>query len=71
MASQWFSLCSSKRICCNIISAASRTVNHYLGNDPDAGPMNLPMVPKLSKELSARLGGAPPVEGLYTYFHYK
>ncbi|VDI58403.1 Hypothetical predicted protein [Mytilus galloprovincialis] len=43
-------------------TAASRTVNHYLGNDPDAGPMNLPMVPKLSKELSARLGGAPPVE---------
>lgn len=43
-------------------TAASRTVNHYLGNDPDSAPMNLPVVPKLSKELSARLGGTPPVE---------
>ncbi|XP_052097875.1 uncharacterized protein C19orf47-like isoform X2 [Mytilus californianus] len=43
-------------------TAASRTVNHYLGNDPDSAPMNLAVVPKLSKELSARLGGTPPVE---------
>ncbi|KAK3093778.1 hypothetical protein FSP39_020123 [Pinctada imbricata] len=43
-------------------TAASRTVNHYLGSDPDAAPMNLPVVPKISKELSARLGEAPSQE---------
>ena len=43
-------------------TAASRTVNHYIGKDPEAAPMNLPMIPKISKELSARLGGTPPAE---------
>ncbi|XP_048736588.2 uncharacterized protein C19orf47-like [Ostrea edulis] len=43
-------------------TAASRTVNHYLGSDPDAAPMSLPIVPKLSKELSARLGEVPQTE---------
>ena len=50
---------------CNNFSAASRTVNHYIGKDPEAAPMNLPMIPKISKELSARLGGTPPAEGLF------
>ncbi|XP_060074667.1 uncharacterized protein C19orf47-like [Ylistrum balloti] len=42
-------------------TAASRIVDHYLGKDPDAGPMNLPVVhvPKISRELSARLGTPP------------
>lgn len=44
-------------LCVNV--AASRTVNHYIGKDPDAAPMNLPIVPKLSRELSARLGESP------------
>ncbi|XP_062568412.1 uncharacterized protein C19orf47-like isoform X1 [Saccostrea cucullata] len=43
-------------------TAASRTVNHYLGKDPDAAPMSQPIVPKLSKELSARLGEVPESE---------
>ncbi|XP_021349578.1 uncharacterized protein C19orf47-like isoform X2 [Mizuhopecten yessoensis] len=43
-------------------TAASRIVDHYLGKDPDAGPMNLPIVPKISRELSARLG-TPPGSG--------
>lgn len=43
-------------------TAASRTVNHYIGKDPDAAPMNLPIVPKLSRELSARLGESPRSE---------
>ena len=46
-----------------LVLAASRTVNHYIGKDPSSAPMNLPVVPKLSKELSARLGGTPPAEG--------
>lgn len=56
-----------------IFSAASRTVNHYLAKDPDSAPMNLPVVPKISKELSARLGGTPPVEGwqLKSWHKYK
>merc|ERR1711971_1542003 len=32
-------------------TAASRTVNHYLGKDPDAVPMNQPNPSKLSKQL--------------------
>ncbi|XP_033733896.1 uncharacterized protein C19orf47-like isoform X2 [Pecten maximus] len=42
-------------------TAASRIVDHYLGKDPDAVPMNLPVVhvPKISRELSARLGTPP------------
>ncbi|XP_069116053.1 uncharacterized protein C19orf47-like isoform X3 [Argopecten irradians] len=42
-------------------TAASRIVDHYLGKDPDAVPMNLQVVhvPKISKELSARLGTPP------------
>ncbi|XP_064622923.1 uncharacterized protein C19orf47-like isoform X2 [Lineus longissimus] len=39
---------------------ASRIVDHYLGNDPNAAPMNEPPPgPKLSKEMASRLGPAP------------
>ncbi|KAJ8308099.1 hypothetical protein KUTeg_012973 [Tegillarca granosa] len=45
-------------------TAASRIVDHYLGNDPDAAPLNQPVVntPKISKELSARLGNSSDTE---------
>ncbi|XP_022331838.2 uncharacterized protein C19orf47-like isoform X2 [Crassostrea virginica] len=43
-------------------TAASRTVHHYIGKDPDAAPMNQPIIPKLSRELSARLGESPRSE---------
>ncbi|KAL5008254.1 hypothetical protein ScPMuIL_013835 [Solemya velum] len=37
-------------------TAASRMVEHYIGNEPSASPLNKPPSPKLSAGLSARLG---------------
>ncbi|KAL3873651.1 hypothetical protein ACJMK2_036745 [Sinanodonta woodiana] len=50
-------------------TAASRIVGHIIGSDPAASPLNEPPAPKISRELSARLGISKTEDKTSTVVH--